>query len=261
MPLHILSVTGIAKRPFYIKSTGLRIWSVEELCFFLEHNLSLVDSEIANTHLTRWLSEEFRLTSLAVRMEKGLEKENGFSDFLLPLFSETAYFSGREMKTFAEGLKRLEEAPFCMRCLEKADALTRNRLYGEALEYYRRAEETADRKDAVFAAVVLHNAGVAASRLLEYDEALKFFRRAYELDGSDENLKTYLTAYRLTKPAAVFRGEAEKLSAPEEMVKEIDTALYAALEKNASAKREWTEEELSSEVRRLREEYHREAGV
>lgn len=256
MGLNRLSRTGLAKRPFYIKSTGLGIWSVEELCWFISRNLPLIDEEIAGEKLTRWLTEEFRMTSCAIRMEKGAaEKEGKTAGFLLPLFTDTGYFTAPELKKFSAMLSEMESAPMHERYLRKAEALLRNGLYGEAMEYYRRAEEAAGTADREFLSRAAKGRGAAAACMLEYEEALKDFRKALEECETRENLKLYLTALRLTRPAEKFAAEAEEAGADEEMLGEIDAQIYSAMEKQFDPP-----EDPGMEIRRLREEYHRESG-
>ena len=257
MGLNRLSRTGLAKKPFYVKSTGLNLWSVEELCFFLSSNLPLIDSEIAGTRLTRWLTEEFRLTALALRMEKAAAADrSSLSGFLMPLFSDTGYFTAPMLKKLSASLKSLEAAPAHVRYLKKADALTDNRLFGEAMEYYRRAEETADPGNRAFLARTAHNRGVAAARMLEYDEAMKEFRKALELSGSREDLKTYLTALRITKPADKYAAEAEEAGADDGLIREIDEEIFRAMEKKFPLP-----DSPAEVIPHLREEFHRESGT
>ena len=256
MGLMRLSRTGIAKKPFYAGAAGISLWSVEELCFFLANNLPLIDADIAGTRMTRWLTEEFHMTPVSLRMEKELREGRGLSGFLSPLFVETGYYTQAEMKVLAARLSALESAPQPERYRMKADALTRNRKYGEAEQYYHLAEETADPSDRKFLALVTHNCGVAAARMLEYGEALKEFRKALEYDDSVENRETCLTALRLMLPEKKFMEAARELRADEEMIRRVDTKLFEAMEKKFPEP-----EDPAEEVVKLRREYHSESGT
>ena len=167
-----LSRTGLAKRPFYLSSVGVNIWSVEELCFFLSRNAALIDEGIVSTALTRWLTEVFHLTQTALKMEQGMKGGRGAADFILPLFTALNYLSAQELRGFTASLRKVQEASFAGRLKMKADALVRNRRFGEAISVYHRAEEAGQHENAHFHAAVCRNCGVAAMRLLEYEEAL-----------------------------------------------------------------------------------------
>ena len=45
---YILCQTKKADKPFFVESINTNIYSLEELCYFLYHNLYLVDSSIIN---------------------------------------------------------------------------------------------------------------------------------------------------------------------------------------------------------------------
>ena len=63
-----LCSTKIAERPFYIGSIGTRIYSLEELCFFLYHNLCLIDDNVASMALVEWVREDLGLKNLAKKL-------------------------------------------------------------------------------------------------------------------------------------------------------------------------------------------------
>ena len=257
MSLNRLSKTGTAEHPFYIASAGVRIWSVEELCFFLSRNLALIDEEIAGTRLTRWLTEEFRLTPLSLKMELALRAGNSLAEFLIPLFSETGYLTPPELRDLSLRLKALEAAPAPERFMMKADSLCENHMYGEAVSYYHRAEENSAEGEGsrAFRSRAATGCGIAAARMLEYGEALKEFRRALELEDSRYHLRNYLAALRLVKPADLFAKEAEEAGADDALLREIDEAIFSAMET------EFDEApDVGREIALLREQYHTESG-
>ena len=45
---YILCQTKKADKPFFVESINTNIYSLEELCYFLYHNLYLVDSSVIN---------------------------------------------------------------------------------------------------------------------------------------------------------------------------------------------------------------------
>ena len=51
---YILCQTKKADKPFFVESINTNIYSLEELCYFLYHNLYLVDSSVINENLCIW---------------------------------------------------------------------------------------------------------------------------------------------------------------------------------------------------------------
>ena len=54
---YILCQTKKADKPFFVESINTNIYSLEELCYFLYHNLYLVDSSVINENLCIWISQ------------------------------------------------------------------------------------------------------------------------------------------------------------------------------------------------------------
>lgn len=62
---YILCQTKKAQTPYFIENISTSIYTLEELCYYLYHNLYLVDSSIINEGLCTWISEELDLPRLA----------------------------------------------------------------------------------------------------------------------------------------------------------------------------------------------------
>ena len=61
MSSYILCQIKRASLPFYIKNISMNIYSIEELCYYLYHNIYLLDETIINEHLCDWLKKELGL--------------------------------------------------------------------------------------------------------------------------------------------------------------------------------------------------------
>ena len=58
---YILCQTEKAAVPYYIESISTNIYTLEELCYYLYHNLYLVDDTILNEGLCVWIEKELKL--------------------------------------------------------------------------------------------------------------------------------------------------------------------------------------------------------
>ena len=57
MAMYQLCRAKAAKHPFYIESIDINIYTIEELCFYLWKNVSLLDESILNEKLCDWLEK------------------------------------------------------------------------------------------------------------------------------------------------------------------------------------------------------------
>ena len=79
-----------AEHPFFIESIGIRIYTIEELCWFLHNNLYLIDRNVTSAALAAWIRDELGLKSLARKLMDAVERpDKDASYFIVPIFQET----------------------------------------------------------------------------------------------------------------------------------------------------------------------------
>ena len=106
---YILCQTKKADKPFFVESINTNIYSLEELCYFLYHNLYLVDSSVINENLCTWISEELDLPRLAAKLRPHLGKFASAEDVLYPVFKEINYLTYDELKALNVKLAKLDQ--------------------------------------------------------------------------------------------------------------------------------------------------------
>ena len=74
---YILCQTKKAQRPYFIENISMNIYSIEELCYYLYHNLYLADHTVFNEELCNWLRDELELVHLAAKLKGDALTENG----------------------------------------------------------------------------------------------------------------------------------------------------------------------------------------
>lgn len=251
-----LSRTGVACHPFYITHIGVGLWSVEELCYYVCANPALVDDTMLNEQLVRWLAGEFRLTTIALSMERGIRNGAKVSEILLPLLRGIGYLDAQELKRYMRTLTAMEEGSASLRLKMKGDALARNRRYGEAVSAYRQAADQAKPEERKLLASVMHNMGTVLMRLLSFEEACLAFQEAYDIESTDVRLRTLLLAVGLAKPEEQFLYKAEEMGADEDLLmlvwETLDTARLADID---------VPEDLHGALENILFVYHQEAGA
>ena len=61
---YILCQTKTADSPYFIENISTNIYTLEELCYYLFHNLYLIDDTVMNERLCLWLQDELNLPGL-----------------------------------------------------------------------------------------------------------------------------------------------------------------------------------------------------
>ena len=120
---YILCQTKKAGKPYFVENISTNIYSLEELCYYLYHNLYLVDSSVMNEGLCIWISEELDLPRLAAKLRPHLGKFASIEDVLYPIFKEINYLTYDELKALNVKLAKLDQEAPLLRQKQKGDAL------------------------------------------------------------------------------------------------------------------------------------------
>ena len=72
-----------AKHPYEITRIHKRIYTIEELCYYLCNNLYLIDYTIINEQLCRWIRDELELVSLAESLMEMFKNHVSVEQFVL----------------------------------------------------------------------------------------------------------------------------------------------------------------------------------
>lgn len=200
---YILCQVKRAKNPYYISNISTNIYSIEELCYYLYHNIYLLDETIINEQLLVWMKEELHLRRLYQRLYVLLEEKKNIGEFILPIFKEINYLSHDQFREMNERLKRFEEQPEIVRKKIKGDYLVDHEKYINAIQVYQETlkdtEENETNMGSQFTGSIYNNMGCAYASLFQMNEALMCFQKANEELHTKASLKSWLFAVYMSK--------------------------------------------------------------
>ena len=251
----ILCQTRKAQQPFYVNDTGMNLYSAEELCYFMEHNLPLLDRVFFAEPLQEWLRAELGLDRLADRLHERCEAEElpHLEELALPVFDEISWLTAEEKTEILRQLQELENLPVPEREKLRADSLTGYRRYMLAIRLYRDILQLAGENSPV-TGKVWHNMGVAYAGMFQMEEACDCFRKAWEAEKSDVSLRCLLCCSALHGGQEEFDRTADDCGADMEFRTELEDAIEALKKQEMPAD---PEAALRGWVR----EYHLETGL
>ena len=218
---YILCQTKKAQRPYFIENISMNIYSIEELCYYLYHNLYLADHTVFNEELCNWLRDELELVHLAAKLKQNLERNVSVEEMIYPVFKEINYLTYEEMKGFNSRIVTYGKEKAAVRQKRKGDALTENGMYVNAIRVYQKLLEREDLSEQRkgFAASVHYNLGCAYSYLFQMEKAQECFLEAYREEHSKEALKAYIIAYSSVHDKTDYDKVMEELEVDEELKK------------------------------------------
>lgn len=177
------------KNPYVVEGLGIHIYSMEELSWFLYHNICLVDRKLFDERLCLWLENEIGCPELSERIRSGMRSGTSFQNLVVSVAGAADLFSGRELNEMGERLKSLSSLQEQERLKMRADELLDARNEFAAMEEYRhilRMHQN-NRLGMAFYGAVWHNLGVACARQFLFAEAAECFRSANEYCPDEES--------------------------------------------------------------------------
>lgn len=138
---YILCQTKKAERPYFIENISTNIYSIEELCYYLYHNLYLIDASVINEELCMWIQQELELPKLAAKLRPKLQNYTNAEDVLYPIFKEINYLTYEELKNLNSRMALLNQESPALRQKRKGDCLVENRMYVNAIQVYQKLLE------------------------------------------------------------------------------------------------------------------------
>ncbi|RGT73213.1 hypothetical protein DWX08_07385 [Ruminococcus sp. AF18-22] len=185
-----------ATHPYEITRIHCKIFTLEELCYYLCNNLYLIDYTIMNVQLLRWLEEELEMQELAEQLKDVIRLKGSVEKFVLTILKASKIYREPEMIRIQNVLEHLKNQKDIERQKYKGDNLLESGEIEEAILVYQailnaEKDETVDTK---FYGKIYACLGAAYGRLFLYQESAKMYDRAYQICADQALLKPYLYA-------------------------------------------------------------------
>ena len=138
---HMILGTGrYAEHPYYMERFYVNLYSVEELCFVLVDKAELLDQEIMQRDMVRWLDEECSLSDLAHALYALLNQKGSTVAFVGTILEYVCLYSPEVISRTEEIVRSNEGLSPHERHKAKADYLLKERRYFAAMENNSRIE-------------------------------------------------------------------------------------------------------------------------
>ncbi len=195
---HMILGTGrYAEHPYYMERFYVNLYSVEELCFVLVDKAELLDQEIMQRDMVRWLDEECNLSDLAHALYALLNQKGSTVAFVGTILEYVCLYSPEVISRTEEIVRNNEGLSPYERHKAKADYLLKERRYFAAMEQYQSLLSVLSDSDSLLQAKIYHNMGAACAGMFMYERAADWFMQSHEIDGRQESLLLYLASQRM----------------------------------------------------------------
>lgn len=191
-----------AKHPYEITRIHKKIYTIEELCYYICNYLYLVDFTVVNHQLCNWLDQELGLTELAAELRVQLSRNVSLEQFLLTILESSNIYTASEVNRIEGILEQLKNQKDVEREKYKGDALLGNGEYDAAILVYRQLLEK-DWDESMpkdFYGRIYANIGSCYGRLFLYEEAAKQYKEAVSLTDDPDVLRAFIYSCRRAYP-------------------------------------------------------------
>lgn len=220
--------------PYYFKITNTKVYSIEELCYYVYNNVELLNEDFFGEALIQWLKDELGLEDRANKLREIKNNQGSFKEFAVSILCSSDYYSESEIKEFIRNLDDLVKLSPYEKLKQKGDNYLKYRQFAEAATVYEKildGEEVTGLSSEDYGNL-LHNLAIIKLHMVGIPEAAESFKEAYERNKNPESLKQYLMALKLSRQDDVLSEEVKAYGVTEilkdEILSEVNTGLEEA---------------------------------
>lgn len=218
--------------PYYIKITNTKVYSIEELCYYIYNNVDILNEDFFGESFIRWLKEDVNLEDRACKLSEIKNKGGTLKEIVVTILCSCDYYTETEIKEFIHSLDELINLSPYEKLKKKADNYLKYRQFAEAALVYEKILDGDEVKSLSSEEYgnILHNLAIIKLHMVGIAEAADGFKEAYERNKNPESLKQYLMALKLSKQDSVFLEEANAYGVSDAIKDEMSDEIRSSLE-------------------------------
>ncbi|MBP1754189.1 MAG: hypothetical protein H6Q59_587 [Firmicutes bacterium] len=223
----ILCSGARTKRPYSFPSSGVRLYSIEELCYYLYHHVYLIDEELFCDALIDWIQNELQLPDRALKLRQLKEKQADAKTMVTVVLCSADYYTEYEIKSLLKELDGIADLPKVMRKCIKANHCLKHQQYKEAEAEY---ERLLDSKEAAELSLgdygdILHNLAIARMHTTGFTMASSLFEQAYIRNRKEDTLRQFLLTLMLLNHEELYQKKLQEYEVNEILQQEVEDLL------------------------------------
>lgn len=233
-------------RPYVFPSSNFRIYSIEELCYYLYNHVYLIEESLITEALIDWIGSELKLTERSQKLKLMKDQGADIKTIVTAILCSCDYYDEDEIKDILRVIDNIIGMPLVKRNIIRATEFLKNKKYMEAIRAYElilNSDGATELSPEEYGSI-LHNMGVAIVNTKGLSSAKELFRQAYERNRREESLKQYLYTIRIS--GDIEYKLLEELQLDESLKDEIDNNIDLIFE-------EANDSHKMSRIKRLRQ--------
>lgn len=209
----ILCKQNIAAMPYYVERVSLNIYSLEELCYYIQTNIDVVDSDLVGEDFIRWIKYELKMPELAKKLEEAQNNYASLSELITIILSASGFCSKAEVAQIMQSLSEMENKSEFECGKIRADRYLKNSNYVSSICEYNKLLQGKDFSQESNEVIgnIWHNLAVAYTEIFLYKLAAACFEKAYTYNNNPESMKEKYFALQ-----CMHQNQDELIDVPDE---------------------------------------------
>lgn len=216
--------SGIAEEPYHFRLTKTNVYSMEEVCYYIRHNIYMMQEEVFDREFAQWIRRQLHMDKTADKLERLIEDHRNMKDIVVTLCCSCDYYEEDEIREIIRIIDETEHLPGYARKKYKGDNYLRCQSYEKAIEEYERVFESDEilQAEAGVYGDLFHNMAVAYVNIGEYHKASELFLKAYEKNNREESVAQCMYALRMCKDVETYKKILNELNISQEELAKWD---------------------------------------
>ncbi len=186
-----------ATTPYVIKPENIRIYSYEELCYYLCANAFLLDSEFMDIGLAEWIGAQLQLPELANELRAMIRNENALENFVARILESGRFCPAGKQNELMQIIRDNSRLNIYEKRKKRIDHLATAGFYEQAYREYEELLPLVTGKDIALTAAVYTAMGKLAARMFYFSLAEELFEKAYKLTYRKDSMLYYVCAVKM----------------------------------------------------------------
>lgn len=216
--------TGVrAKTPYCFELSETKVYSIEELVFYLYRNLYGIQDESLDESLAGWIGAELKLPEAAKKLSALIREKASVKERVGLLFRSCHYYSEEEIAEAETILEEIAQLSPFGRLKLRAENSLRYRNYVRAAYLYEnllKRPEASNLEPEEYGEI-LHNQALAHMYTMSCVTAAQEFREAYVTCRKEESLLQYLYALLIAGKEDEFLEAVKEFHVGEDKQKQL----------------------------------------
>ncbi len=212
----ILCKRQIAATPFYMDELSMNIYSLEELSYYIFHNVYLLNAEFMSVDLCNWIGREMGMKELAAGLLDLLKENVPLHIFVGRILNSCGYLTVSEIRDTLQIISVFENKSDAECKKIRADRLMEKNRLVDAIYEYESILDTSNNIGDTLLGDIHHNLGTAYAKLFFFTEAANHYEQAYRKNHRRVSLRSMLLSYFLSGKEGDYTAALHRYQVTEE---------------------------------------------